>query len=123
MQQDQDRVGDVLAPNNHPLIESAQWEIGDFRDATWKDLTVRTTKRRCLSRMFHDAFCFLPVDLVFFPSVSFAQHCVCHANCLRNRHMPKPNNPPLRTAMASAWPQRTSRPAPFSRIPFAISMK
>lgn len=40
-----------------------------------------------------------------------------YPNCLRKRHMPKPNNAAPSTAIASIESQRIFRPAPLSRIP------
>jgi|GEM_PF-3928754 len=45
-----------------------------------------------------------------------------YANCLRNRHRPKPNKAVPSAAIASTESHRMFRPAPLSKIPYAISM-
>jgi hypothetical protein len=40
MQQDEKRIGGVLSPDHHPLIDPAQMQIADLGDASKQDLRV-----------------------------------------------------------------------------------
>jgi hypothetical protein len=53
VEDDQGRVGDVLAANHHPLIDSAQSHQGGLGDAARKPPAVGRAKGRRVSEMDH----------------------------------------------------------------------
>jgi|GEM_PF-2312408 hypothetical protein len=58
------------------------------------------------------------VHFAFITSVSSS-----HSNCLRKRHMPKPNNAAPSNAILSIEPHKMLKPEPFKRMPCVISIK
>jgi hypothetical protein len=54
VQEDKRRIVEVFATYHYPLIEPAQAEIVDLRDAVWKDLVFGSTEGWRLSQVLHD---------------------------------------------------------------------
>ncbi len=53
MQKDQRRIGEALAADHHPLIDTAEPEIGDLRDAAGNGLAPRPKEGRGLPQTLH----------------------------------------------------------------------